>query len=334
MPVYNTKKYLKESIKSVLCQSYTDFELIIVDDGSTDGSKDIEEKAKSSDDRVKIICLEKNMGVANARNTGLHAAAGKYILFLDSDDVLLPEALSCMVNAADRNDADMVIGNYIYRYMQKSKDIQGSFLEPAVYRDYDIIKCIHFSCLHGTKLFRRKILVENKLLNPPLRMGEDLAFYNECLAYSKCVVTIKEPVLLYRMYEGSSSKSYSMKTMDFLKAFDIVEECYKKNNLWQFNDEFLFDEFFYITGNIKKLPRHRNRRERIDLFDEFVEYGNSKDESSIQKGITAAMAADFEKIKRRKWLYTSSFTTAIYRTLRKIKHSIGGAKWRNLNERR
>ena len=116
MPVYNSEKYIEESIKSVLCQSYNDFELIIVDDCSSDGSRKIMQGMADKDDRIKVIHLEQNKGVANARNVGMENAAGEYIMFLDSDDIFFPDAVKILVDRMKKTGADMTIGNYRYRY--------------------------------------------------------------------------------------------------------------------------------------------------------------------------------------------------------------------------
>ena len=92
VPVYNTEKYINETLNSVLSQNYSNFEIVCVNDGSTDGSLEILNQLSNSDNRVKVIDI-KNGGPANARNVGLQNAQGEYILFLDSDDLMEQNAL-------------------------------------------------------------------------------------------------------------------------------------------------------------------------------------------------------------------------------------------------
>lgn len=108
MPLYNTIPYLREAVESVLHQTFQDFELIIVDDASTDGSYELCRKLYGGNEKIRIFRHEKNKTTGGARNTGLEEARGKYIAFLDSDDLYMPEALSIMHQAAESCRADIV----------------------------------------------------------------------------------------------------------------------------------------------------------------------------------------------------------------------------------
>ena len=108
LPVYNVEKYVRRAIDSLLAQTMPDFEAIFVDDGSPDRSADIISEAAAHDSRLRLIRKE-NGGVASARNAGLDAARGKYIFFLDPDDWVEPDAAEQLADAADSEDADIVI---------------------------------------------------------------------------------------------------------------------------------------------------------------------------------------------------------------------------------
>ena len=96
VPVYNAEKYLEDCIRSVLKQTYTHFELILVEDGSTDNSREICRRASMDDIRILLIKQERNQGVSRARNAGIEAAKGKYLFFLDSDDTIHPQLLETL----------------------------------------------------------------------------------------------------------------------------------------------------------------------------------------------------------------------------------------------
>jgi len=98
MPIYNSEKYLADAVKSVIAQTYSFWELILIDDNSSDGSKKNAEHFKSAEPRIKLICLNTNSGAAVARNAGILMATGKYIAFLDADDLWLPEKLEHQVH--------------------------------------------------------------------------------------------------------------------------------------------------------------------------------------------------------------------------------------------
>lgn len=107
IPVYNVEKYLAECVDSVLAQTYTDWEAILVDDGATDSSGRMCDEYAKKDSRIRVIHRE-NGGLSAARNTGLNAARGEYVYFLDSDDYILPRTLEELQNTARREQADVV----------------------------------------------------------------------------------------------------------------------------------------------------------------------------------------------------------------------------------
>ena len=108
IPVYNTQNYLNECIDSVLNQSFKDFEIICINDGSTDNSLSILSDYEVSDERIKVIS-QQNRGLGASRNEGLKLAQGEYVLFLDSDDYLTPDALEKLYNQAYANDLDLIL---------------------------------------------------------------------------------------------------------------------------------------------------------------------------------------------------------------------------------
>lgn len=109
VPVYNTEPYLRECIESILRQSYTDFEVLLVDDGSTDDSGAICDEYAKKDNRIKVIHT-KNMGVSSARNIGLDNAIGNWIIFADADDELYKDALNLRYDDFEKHD--LVLGSY------------------------------------------------------------------------------------------------------------------------------------------------------------------------------------------------------------------------------
>lgn len=108
VPVYNVEKYLNRCLDSILNQTFTDFELILVDDGSTDNSGIICDEYKTKDNRIKVIHKE-NGGLSSARNAGLDIARGRYIGFVDSDDFISKDMYQILYNEAEKNKADMIM---------------------------------------------------------------------------------------------------------------------------------------------------------------------------------------------------------------------------------
>ena len=149
IPVYNSERYIHRCIDSILRQTYQDYELILVDDGSTDRSGEICKSYANEDNRI-IVIYQKNAGVSSARNAGLAIAKGKYITFCDSDDELLPDYLAVMINEPE--EAELVIAGYRYIDENGKEIICEICNKSECNEDNPIVKfcsCnyIHFNCL-------------------------------------------------------------------------------------------------------------------------------------------------------------------------------------------
>lgn len=131
IPFYNVKSYLNMAIDSVLAQSFTDFELILINDGSTDGSALIAEEYQKKDPRIKVYQIE-NSGVANARNLALSYATGDYIAFVDADDTIKPNYLECLYHDVINHNAEIAVCSY-YRYVAE----EGMYYFPQFEEEYD-----------------------------------------------------------------------------------------------------------------------------------------------------------------------------------------------------
>lgn len=310
IPVFNAAGYLPECLDSVLSQKGISLEILLVDDGSTDKSIPIIKDYAARFPNIRFY-LKKHMGVAAARNYGIKRANGKYLIFLDSDDYFLPDALSILFHMADTAHADLVIGNYRYLYGQKEQPAS-----PRLRKDTCLARdIIHLSCISGNKLFLTDIIQGYRIRFPLLKMGEDLCFYHEYLSKVIQALTIEEDIFVYRMHEGSTSKTYDLRTFDFLKAFRLIEENYC--NQPYMKKEFTYDEMFYIYGNLKRLPRYPNKQERIRLFDAFQK------EACRHKDITPEAAVLKKKIlKMNKWLYCGTLPVFVHSHLRKVKHML------------
>ena len=113
VPVFKVEAYLAKCIESIRCQTYSNFELILVDDGSPDGSPQICDDYAAVDDRIRVI-HKNNRGLSSARNAGLDIAQGEFICFIDSDDYIKPEYLETLLTLQRKNNADLVICEYDY----------------------------------------------------------------------------------------------------------------------------------------------------------------------------------------------------------------------------
>ncbi len=195
VPVYNVEKYLEQTITSVINQENPDWELILVDDGSTDKSGEICDLYAAKDDRIKVFHIE-NQGVSNARNLGIKNAVGEYIQFLDSDDLLEPDTLNYIT---ENHNVDLFI--YGFKIFPKTfigntehkKLISSLEKHPEKFIELDNRNLINSPC---NKFYRRKIINDNHILfDVHFSFGEDLLFNLEYLKYCNEILIL--PYVLY-----------------------------------------------------------------------------------------------------------------------------------------
>lgn len=207
-PVYNVKPYLEECVKSITAQTHTNLEIILVDDGSTDGSGILCDDLAVQDSRIAVI-HKSNGGVSAARNSALDSAHGEWIAFVDSDDVLEPWHIATLLSAARESEAEVALGGY--RTLRGSA--LGQLVVPAETRSTVPARRALEMLLYQegvdtapwSKLFRADRLEGVRF--PPLPSSEDLATVYKPLLKSKKVAIVKDSGYRYRVIEGSLSSS-------------------------------------------------------------------------------------------------------------------------------
>lgn len=226
VPIYKVEKYIHKCVDSILSQSYPDFELILVDDGSPDNCPSICDEYAEADERVHVIHKE-NGGLVSARNVGLKYASGDYVIYVDGDDWIVQETLETLWNKAisDKNP-DMIVFNMI-RIYEDREDKDPCYVEEGLYEGerlqneiipymmYDYRKSFYHGILFpscGGKVIKREIMLEHYCKDERIRMGEDNAFIFECLFYSKSVYFLTEYFYMYNhLNEGSIRHNYDAK---------------------------------------------------------------------------------------------------------------------------
>lgn len=224
VPVFNAEKYLRNSLDSIVAQTYKDYEVWLIDDGSTDNSGSICDAYAKKDGRFHVI-HQKNQGVSVARNVGLEHAGGDYIGFMDSDDWVEPTIIETlcgnMPEGTDRPDIAMCclyFGNKAFYPLNRRDDARYDGEEALCFVLSD-----RYSSL-CCKLFRRAVIEEKKLrFDPELTMCEDLLFIFEYLQ-GGTLQYHPEPLYHYRMSENSASRTdFSPKRLSLLKAMSKIE---------------------------------------------------------------------------------------------------------------
>jgi len=206
-PLYNSAPFIADTIRSVQDQTYTDWEMIIVDDCSTDDSVNIVQSFIEQDSRIKVIRLAQNFGPAVARNTAIEAAIGRYIAFLDSDDQWKPNKLEKQIKF-------MIDNNYSFTYTDCDViDEEGRFKGIASAKPYvsysDMLKNNYIGCL--TAVYDRKKL--GKMYMPILRKRQDWALWLSILKKVPKAYSLSESLSIYR----DRSKSISSNKIEMFK---------------------------------------------------------------------------------------------------------------------
>ncbi len=201
-PAYNAEEFIAETILSVQKQTFGDFEMIIVDDCSTDNTYEIVKEAAAADSRIKVIRHRKNSGVAAARNTALDAAKGDYIAFLDSDDLWLPEKLEKQYAFMEKNNYALTYTKY--RLFHSSDELGKEISVPLKMTYKDIFKNTAIACL--TVMVNRKMVGDFHM--PLLNHTEDQCTWQEILKRGYVAYALNETLSLYRIsnYSLTSNK--------------------------------------------------------------------------------------------------------------------------------
>ena len=235
MPVYNVQDYIDRSIKSFLAQTLANFELLLVDDGSTDDSGKICDEYAESDSRIKVF-HKPNGGVASARALGLEKATGKYIIHSDPDDWVEPEMLSEMFTLAERNHSDIVFADY-YRNYTNNKQVYFSVSpakDPLVCISHTLLNCTHNSLCD--KLVKREFIETNNIrFIPNINHAEDSLFVIKLLLHNPAVAYINKAYYHYCFRDGSITATNSRENL--FNHFNQIKETEKLLFGYDFNKE-------------------------------------------------------------------------------------------------
>lgn len=235
VPVYNSRKYLKKCMDSILDQSYNDLEIVCVDDGSVDDSLSILYEYQKKDERIKVLSKEnEGKGAAGARNLGLKNATGEYVMFLDSDDFFEPDLIEILYNGAIEKNADLVCCG-ADRYDDKEKKIVGEYKHIELADAPETQSFTWKDCkdkvfqigdlIAWNKLYKRSMLIENDLWFEPIPISDDQFIPALAMVYAKGIVTIDKPLIHYRFNTGSSQVDSQPKHPEaaYAATFSIVK---------------------------------------------------------------------------------------------------------------
>ncbi|RWS41895.1 glycosyltransferase family 2 protein [Bacillus mycoides] len=215
VPIYNVERYINRCIKSVLGQTYENFELLLVDDGSSDNSGKICDEYAKRDNRI-IVKHISNSGVSNARNLGIKYATGEWLLFLDGDDILEFNTIEIICkNIREHKDMDMLIGSFKYNI---AHDIVCANNEDSYKKGIDIVREYGLwkvkTCM-GAFAVKKEIIDKNNIsFHITTKYGEDVEFINYCLVNSCKVKLTAEYFLNYMIHNESAVAKVSFDRYD------------------------------------------------------------------------------------------------------------------------
>ena len=204
MTSYNTERFISEAIKSVLKQTYVDFELIIYDDGSTDNTYNIAKEFEEKDSRIKVFKNDKNLGIAATANRALDHATGEFITFCDSDDIRRRDSLHVFVNYLDDNYYVDIVSSYLMKIDENGKILEKGSMLPL---DYERIRCaMLFGCpLHNCCCMIRRKVFDSYRYDENYPLAQDYKMFADIMDYVY-MTNIKQPLVNYRVYNRSMSK--------------------------------------------------------------------------------------------------------------------------------
>lgn len=256
IPAYNTEKYIGRCLESVLNQTYQNLEIILVDDGSTDNTLELMNEFGLKDSRIKVVHKE-NDGQAEARNTGMDASTGEYIIFVDSDDFIENDMVEFLYNIAEENCADVSRCGFLTDYEDGTTTIPQYNSEP-VFFDYDerladLFVGGHLSGVLWNKIYKRSAVQNIRFLKED-GCSEDFSFNYRVFKNASKTVFCDIPKYHYCIREGSITKtSFNVNAFSITKVKKIaLNELSKNNKVYPVAlKSFISSAFIVMTGCIR-----------------------------------------------------------------------------------
>jgi glycosyltransferase involved in cell wall biosynthesis len=230
IPVYNTEKYLGKCLESATSQTYTNLEIIIIDDGSTDRSPAIMDDLKKKNKKITVL-RKKNEGLSKTRNLGISLSTGYYILHLDSDDWIEPDMCSVLGEAARVTNADIITTNIFKEEVGKTTIKRECFkkncMQPEEYlHDFSLYPCLN-SCWN--KLIKRNLYMDNNIKHyEDISLGEDCSALLRVIVHAKKILYIDKAFYHYNLKSNGMSRNINKPIWQYMIGLERVREYYIK----------------------------------------------------------------------------------------------------------
>ena len=309
VPVYKVEKYLPECIESVLAQTFTDFELILVDDGSPDNSGAICDAYAARDPRIRVF-HKKNGGVVSARMHGLANSSGAYVIFLDGDDTWTKTALTGLFSIASESGADFVRGGFFYEAENKeirrvvSPNFQGAFdVDNLLKRQFKTLFDYTAMCVGGN-LYRKEIAhgAMNDVGNVRINHSEDGLFAAAAFLRSRKIAFVRDPFYYYLQREGSAVHRFNPHVVEaqdgFCRAMEKILRASSRlseDRIREIMREHAFNSCAYVFGMLRKAPCLKDMRrmlERLHASEFFISSRSTASSQRMKRRVMILLMSD------------------------------------------
>lgn len=271
-PVYNSWLLMEKYFKSLENQTYKDFEVIIIDDKSTDDSfYQINEYKKKTSLTITIIQNEKNSGPGYSRNKGLEIAKGEWITFVDSDDWISDNLLEKINVVINKNNCNCVIFDYFAirnNKLHESTTVYGNHITGFLNISDSICDVRnHTFC----KVYKKELLFQNKVLFPELKRCEDVAFVCQALVSCNIIYYLKESLYYYNQHSGSLSNNSILAENDMVQAYKIIKEKMGQSFSYEIEKKSISD---LLYGGVLMMCKARKKNKEIIKYINYYEEYN------------------------------------------------------------
>lgn len=273
VPVYQVEKYISQCIESVLNQTFQDFELILVDDGSKDQSGIICDSYAAEDNRIVVIHTE-NRGAAAARNKGLDLASGRYITFLDGDDYLAENMIEKLYETIKHSDYDVVVCDFL-NLLPDEKDNFSVNLQEKTVSGRDILEHLKNEKTYGVwtivwnKIYRRNVL--DNIRFPSGKYFEDEFFSDQLYLHAEQIHTIPDVLCYHRVL--ASSTMNTQKTENYLDLLDALQKRLEIYLKYDYSEMETYKVLIYLLepfSRCEKAKFHGVNKQRVEYTKKFI----------------------------------------------------------------
>lgn len=318
---YNVQDFIRESIESILNQTFQEFEVICIDDGSKDHTVPILQEYAAKDQRIKVIAKQQNQGLAVARNESLALATGKYVVFFDGDDIYDRTLFEKAINLIEKEDGDIVMWDYLSFY--DSSEIQKKQQEVSPLHAVSIddkIALLQRPAFTWVKMLRTAKARELKIHFPPGFTRQDIPVHWHLLTQVNKISLLPEKLAFYRQQPEATTAKKDKKLFHLAFVMDIVQNYLKESHLYDtYKQEFLRQQLNLLHGMYDNI-QNEFKEEALKLIKEritsehytFIENGGNIRKTS--KLFYLGLKGDlFAKLKLSSWQSARS----LYRKLKK-----------------